>query len=103
MRASLKGGFDGASASERRWAERRSSRSDEAQPRPIPPSGSQPMLDLSSPIRFSPHFPDGEVTEWPNVPDSKSGVPQGTGGSNPSLSAILRCAQNVFVREADKG
>ncbi len=29
----------------------------------------------------------GEVTEWPNVPDSKSGVPQGTGGSNPSLSA----------------
>ena len=32
-------------------------------------------------------FPFGEVTEWTNVPDSKSGVPQGTGGSNPSLSA----------------
>ena len=30
----------------------------------------------------------GEVAEWSNVPDSKSGVPQGTGGSNPSLSAI---------------
>ncbi len=31
--------------------------------------------------------PFGEVSEWSNVPDSKSGVPQGTGGSNPSLSA----------------
>ena len=29
----------------------------------------------------------GEVAEWSNVPDSKSGVPKGTGGSNPSLSA----------------
>jgi hypothetical protein len=27
------------------------------------------------------------VAEWPNVPDSKSGVPQGTVGSNPTLSA----------------
>ena len=32
-------------------------------------------------------FRAGEVAEWSNVPDSKSGVPQGTGGSNPSLSA----------------
>ena len=31
--------------------------------------------------------PSGEVAEWPNVPDSKSGVPQGTVGSNPTLSA----------------
>ena len=31
---------------------------------------------------------DGEVAEWSNVPDSKSGVPQGTAGSNPALSAI---------------
>ena len=30
----------------------------------------------------------GEVAEWSNVPDSKSGVPQGTEGSNPSFSAI---------------
>ena len=30
---------------------------------------------------------DGEVTEWSIVPDSKSGVPQGTVGSNPTLSA----------------
>lgn len=32
----------------------------------------------------------GEVAEWPNVPDSKSGVPQGTVGSNPTLSAKNR-------------
>jgi hypothetical protein len=31
----------------------------------------------------------GEVAEWSNVPDSKSGVPQGTAGSNPALSAML--------------
>lgn len=29
------------------------------------------------------------MAEWPNVPDSKSGVPQGTEGSNPSLSVLL--------------
>ena len=29
----------------------------------------------------------GEVAEWSIVPDSKSGVLQGTEGSNPSLSA----------------
>ena len=32
----------------------------------------------------------GELSEWLKVPDSKSGVPQGTGGSNPSLSATKR-------------
>ena len=32
-------------------------------------------------------FEPGEVAEWSNVPDSKSGVPQGTVGSNPTLSA----------------
>ena len=31
--------------------------------------------------------PIGEVAEWSIVPDSKSGVLQGTEGSNPSLSA----------------
>ena len=30
----------------------------------------------------------GEMTEWSNVSDSKSDVPSGTGGSNPSLSAL---------------
>ena len=34
-------------------------------------------------------FSHGEVAEWSNAPDSKSGVPQGTGGSNPSLSATF--------------
>ena len=29
----------------------------------------------------------GELTEWPKVPDSKSGVGQPTKGSNPLLSA----------------
>ncbi len=29
----------------------------------------------------------GEVAEWPNAPVLKTGVPQGTGGSNPPLSA----------------
>ena len=33
--------------------------------------------------------PDGEVAEWSIVPDSKSGVLQGTVGSNPTLSATL--------------
>ena len=28
------------------------------------------------------------MTEWSNVPVSKTGVPQGTGGSNPPLSAF---------------
>ena len=31
----------------------------------------------------------GEVAEWPNVPDSKSGVAQVTVGSNPTLSAKM--------------
>ena len=31
----------------------------------------------------------GEVAEWSIAPDSKSGGPQGPGGSNPSLSAIF--------------
>ena len=30
----------------------------------------------------------GEMSEWSNVPVLKTGVPQGTGGSNPSLSAL---------------
>jgi hypothetical protein len=32
----------------------------------------------------------GEVAEWSNAPDSKSGIPvSGIEGSNPSLSAII--------------
>src|SRR6185436_16261142 len=37
-------------------------------------------------------FRPGEVTEWPKVPDSKSGVPQGTVGSTPTLSARIFAA-----------
>ena len=35
----------------------------------------------------------GEVAEWSIVPDSKSGVSQGTVGSNPTLSAISLAAR----------
>ena len=38
----------------------------------------------------------GEVAEWSNVPDSKSGVPQGTVGSNPTLSASLTFVLSVI-------
>lgn len=40
----------------------------------------------------------GEVAEWSNVPDSKSGVPKGTGGSNPSLSANGLVVQLVRIQ-----
>ena len=35
------------------------------------------------------HATLGEVAEWPNAPVLKTDVPQGTGGSNPPLSALL--------------
>ncbi len=34
------------------------------------------------------HFPIGRVAEWSNAPVLKTGVPQGTGGSNPSPTAL---------------
>ena len=33
----------------------------------------------------------GSVAEWSNAPVLKTGVPQGTGGSNPSASANSNC------------
>ncbi len=33
------------------------------------------------------YFWRGELAEWSNAPVLKTGVPQGTGGSNPSFSA----------------
>ena len=33
----------------------------------------------------------GEMAEWSNAPVLKTGVLQGTGGSNPSLSAVESC------------
>ena len=42
------------------------------------------------------------MAEWPNVPDSKSGVPQGTVGSNPTLSAkVLFSNVQQGVLQAD--
>ena len=32
----------------------------------------------------------GEVAEWSNVPDSKSGMSKGIAGSNPALSANVK-------------
>jgi hypothetical protein len=40
----------------------------------------------------------GEVAEWSIVPDSKSGVLQGTEGSNPSLSAKHRARKRLYGR-----
>ena len=36
-------------------------------------------------------FPQGEMVEWSITTVLKTVVPRGTGGSNPSLSAIMRC------------
>jgi len=38
------------------------------------------------------------VAEWSNVPDSKSGVPQGTVGSNPTLSARMLEKTRLLAR-----
>ena len=43
------------------------------------------MADLAARIPGS--TDTGEVAEWSNVPDSKSGVRKRTEGSNPSLSS----------------
>ena len=47
-----------------------------------------PFSAFICPVVFAVSAPGpGEVTEWSIVPDSKSGVPKGTVGSNPTLSA----------------
>ncbi len=43
------------------------------------------------------------MTERPKVPDSKSGVPQGTRGSNPLLSAEQLRGVTREARRADEG
>ena len=53
------------------------------------------MSQVAESIALNPLL--GEVAEWSNVPDSKSGVPQGTAGSNPALSANLF----VIVKSVD--
>ena len=48
----------------------------------------RPFSAFICPVVFAVSAPGlGEVTEWSIVPDSKSGVPKGTVGSNPTLSA----------------
>ena len=43
---------------------------------------------ICTPLRYkSERKRPGEVTEWSNVPVLKTGVPKGTGGSNPSFTA----------------
>ena len=43
---------------------------------------------MHSQTRKDDHSLHGEMAEWSNAPVLKTGVLQGTGGSNPSLSAI---------------
>ena len=52
-----------------------------------PPANNSAWVERRNLYVYGPSH--GEVAEWSNAPDSKSGVPQGTGGSNPSLSAIF--------------
>ncbi len=44
----------------------------------------------------------GEVTEWLKVPVLKTGVPKGTVGSNPTLSAILFCSAKGGTKKYDE-
>ena len=44
-------------------------------------------VSLHSQTRKDDHSLHGEMAEWSNAPVLKTGVLQGTGGSNPSLSA----------------
>jgi hypothetical protein len=62
----------------------------DAHPASAQPKKRLPALPNSAVLILCPRDAHpGEVAEWSNAPDSKSGVPQGTGGSNPSLSATL--------------
>ena len=46
-------------------------------------------VPLHSQTRKDDHSLHGEMAEWSNAPVLKTGVLQGTGGSNPSLSAKI--------------
>ena len=48
-------------------------------------------VSLHSQTRKDDHSLHGEMAEWSNAPVLKTGVLQGTGGSNPSLSAKESC------------
>ena len=47
------------------------------------------IVSLHSQTRKDDHSLHGEMAEWSNAPVLKTGVLQGTGGSNPSLSAKI--------------
>ena len=54
--------------------------------RPLPITDFEQLLQAAPLVQWQSNEM-GEVAEWPNVPDSKSGVPQGTVGSNPTFSS----------------
>ena len=59
------------------------------------------VVTLSSDLLFSLRAPQsqtpyGEMAEWSNAPVLKTGVLRGTGGSNPSLSAINAENQQII-------
>ena len=56
-------------------------------------------VSLHSQTRKDDHSLHGEMAEWSNAPVLKTGVLQGTGGSNPSLSAINAENQQI-VKQA---
>ena len=43
---------------------------------------------------------DGELVEWSKAPHWKCGVPQGTEGSNPSLSAIFFIPLLIYLKKS---
>ena len=61
---------------------------------------SVPLHSLSK--RKLVHTTIGEMVEWSITTVLKTVVPRGTGGSNPSLSALLICLKNVKLRQNSK-
>lgn len=61
---------------------------------------SVPLHSLSK--RKLVHTTIGEMVEWSITTVLKTVVPRGTGGSNPSLSALLNCLKSVELRQNNK-
>ena len=63
-------------------------------------------VSLHSHTRKDDHSLHGEMAEWSNAPVLKTGVLQGTGGSNPSLSAkisVTSCKTTSYADFSFKG
>ena len=58
-------------------------------------------VPLHSQTRKDDHSLHGEMAEWSNAPVLKTGVLQGTGGSNPSLSAKISVTSCKTISYAD--